>query len=69
MTTEDAIREAWRRWGSGYASDRYWREGDASASRFMVTDCKQTYGVSGVSFEDAFAEAEKRSKGKDKPKP
>lgn len=69
MTTEDAIREARRRWGSGYASDRYWREGDAAGSRFMVTDCKQTYGVSGISFEDAFAEAEKRARGSEVSKP
>lgn len=61
MTTEDAIREARRRWGSGYASDRYWREGDIANTRFMVTDCKQTYGVSGKSFEDAFLDAEKRA--------
>lgn len=69
MTTEDAIREARRRWGTGYASDRFWREGDAAASRFMVTDCKQKHGVSGISFEDAFADAEKRAQGSEEPKP
>lgn len=69
MTTEDAIREARRRWGTGYASDRFWREGDAAASRFMVTDCKQTRGVSEKSFEDAFADAEKRAERIEEPKP
>lgn len=69
MTIEDAVCEARRRWGSGYASDRYWREGDAAGSRFMVTDCKQVYGVSGVSFKDAFLDAEKRAQESEEPKP
>lgn len=69
MTTEEAILEARRRWGTGYASDRYWRIADADDTRFMVTDCGHIYGVSGKSFEDAFADAEKRAPGSEEPKP
>jgi hypothetical protein len=66
MTQLEALDEARRKWGErAFVSDRHWRAswgGTFPKTRFMVTDCEQIYGLSGDSWEDAFADADTRKK-------